>query len=54
MLFIMFYLAVDYRTIWKPRQIAALSVQARLCRDVVLLRLFPSIRKKCGEFRPSL
>ena len=37
--------AVDYRSIWKPKQIAALNVQARLCRDVVLLRLFPSIRK---------
>jgi hypothetical protein len=40
---------VDYRSIWKPKQIAALSVQARLCRDVVLLRLFPSIRN--GEIK---
>ena len=37
--------AVDYRSIWKPKQSAALNVQARRCRDVVLLRLFPSIRK---------
>jgi len=37
-------ITVDYKSLWKPGKIAALNVQANLCRDVVLLRLFPSIR----------
>ena len=38
---------------WRPGTISALTVQSRLCRDVVLLRLFPSIRSvsrvTCGH-----
>ena len=37
-------ISVDNKSIWKPGTISALTVQSRLCRDVVLLRLFPSIR----------
>jgi len=37
-------ISVDTRSLWKPSKIATLNVQANLCRDVVLLRLFPSIR----------
>ncbi|XP_023340125.1 L-asparaginase isoform X4 [Eurytemora carolleeae] len=36
-------ISVDYRSLWKSGKIKALNVQANLCRDVVLLRLFPSI-----------
>ena len=35
---------VDYKAIWKAGTISALDVHSNLCRDVVLLRLFPSIR----------
>ena len=35
---------VDYKSVWKQGTISALGVNANLCRDVVLLRLFPSIR----------
>ena len=35
---------VDNKAVWRPGTISALTVQSRLCRDVVLLRLFPSIR----------
>ena len=35
---------VDTKAVWRPGTISALTVQSRLCRDVVLLRLFPSIR----------
>ena len=35
---------VDNKAVWRPGTISALSVQSKLCRDVVLLRLFPSIR----------
>ena len=35
---------VDTKSVWRAGTISALSVQSKLCRDVVLLRLFPSIR----------
>ena len=35
---------LDYKAVWKAGTISALHVHAHLCRDVVLLRLFPSIR----------
>jgi len=35
---------VDYKSVWKAGTISALGVQSNLCLDVVLLRLFPSIR----------
>ena len=35
---------VDYKAIWKAGTISAMEVHSNLCRDVVLLRLFPSIR----------
>jgi len=37
-------ITVDYRSIWRSGSIAAMRVQENMCRDVVLLRLFPSIR----------
>ena len=38
------HVQVDTKAVWRPGTISALTVQSRLCRDVVLLRLFPSIR----------
>ena len=35
---------LDNKSVWRPGTISALTVQSKLCRDVVLLRLFPSIR----------
>ena len=35
---------MDYKAIWKAGTISAMEVHSNLCRDVVLLRLFPSIR----------
>ena len=35
---------LDNKSVWRAGTISALTVQSKLCRDVVLLRLFPSIR----------
>merc|ERR1719232_1618064 len=37
-------ITVDTKSVWRAGTISALTVQSKLCRDVVLLRLFPSIR----------
>jgi len=37
-------ISVDHRSLWKGGCLSALTVQPKMCRDVVLLRLFPSIR----------
>ena len=37
-------ISVDYRNLWRAGTLEALTVHDNLCRDVVLLRLFPSIR----------
>ena len=44
---------VDTKAVWRPGTISALTVQSRLCRDVVLLRLFPSIRSGSRVTRVS-
>jgi len=37
-------ISVDYRSLWRAGTLESLTVHDTLCRDVVLLRLFPSIK----------